>query len=43
MPIKWMALECIHYRRFTHQSDIWSYGELCTVKQIVYHIVFVFF
>uniref|UniRef100_A0A672RT69 Receptor protein-tyrosine kinase n=1 Tax=Sinocyclocheilus grahami TaxID=75366 RepID=A0A672RT69_SINGR len=26
MPIKWMALECIHYRKFTHQSDIWSYG-----------------
>uniref|UniRef100_A0A6Q2XLE7 Receptor protein-tyrosine kinase n=1 Tax=Esox lucius TaxID=8010 RepID=A0A6Q2XLE7_ESOLU len=26
MPIKWMALECIHYRRFTHQSDVWSYG-----------------
>uniref|UniRef100_A0A8C2E0I1 Receptor protein-tyrosine kinase n=1 Tax=Cyprinus carpio TaxID=7962 RepID=A0A8C2E0I1_CYPCA len=21
MPIKWMALECIHYRKFTHQSD----------------------
>lgn len=27
MPIKWMALECIHYRKFTHQSDVWSYGE----------------
>lgn len=26
MPIKWMALECIHYRKFTHQSDVWSYG-----------------
>ncbi|CAL8288625.1 unnamed protein product [Lota lota] len=26
MPIKWMALECIHYRTFTHQSDVWSYG-----------------
>ncbi|KAK2526141.1 hypothetical protein Q9233_008774 [Columba guinea] len=25
MPIKWMALECIHYRKFTHQSDVWSY------------------
>ncbi|XP_060716375.1 receptor tyrosine-protein kinase erbB-4-like isoform X1 [Tachysurus vachellii] len=24
--IKWMALECIHYRKFTHQSDVWSYG-----------------
>lgn len=28
MPIKWMALECIHYRKFTHQSDVWSYGGL---------------
>ncbi|XP_072512816.1 receptor tyrosine-protein kinase erbB-4-like isoform X2 [Salminus brasiliensis] len=26
MPIKWMALECIHYRKYTHQSDVWSYG-----------------
>lgn len=22
-----MALECIHYRKFTHQSDVWSYGK----------------
>lgn len=28
MPIKWMALECIHYRKFTHQSDVWSYGNV---------------
>ncbi|XP_030634922.1 receptor tyrosine-protein kinase erbB-4-like [Chanos chanos] len=26
MPIKWMALECMLYRKFTHQSDVWSYG-----------------
>uniref|UniRef100_UPI00358E9C57 receptor tyrosine-protein kinase erbB-4-like isoform X2 n=1 Tax=Myxine glutinosa TaxID=7769 RepID=UPI00358E9C57 len=26
LPIKWLALESIHYRTFTHQSDIWSYG-----------------
>uniref|UniRef100_A0A673KXI9 Receptor protein-tyrosine kinase n=1 Tax=Sinocyclocheilus rhinocerous TaxID=307959 RepID=A0A673KXI9_9TELE len=26
MPIKWMALESILFRRYTHQSDVWSYG-----------------
>ncbi|XP_060754450.1 receptor tyrosine-protein kinase erbB-4-like [Neoarius graeffei] len=26
VSIKWMALECIQYRKFTHQSDVWSYG-----------------
>ncbi|XP_057613896.1 receptor tyrosine-protein kinase erbB-3 [Chionomys nivalis] len=25
-PIKWMALECIHFGKYTHQSDVWSYG-----------------
>jgi len=28
MPIKWLALECIHERRYTHKSDVWSYGML---------------
>ncbi|TRY82568.1 hypothetical protein DNTS_030578 [Danionella cerebrum] len=41
MPIKWMALECIHYRKFTHQSDVWSYGEfryrLTYKNQFGYH------
>lgn len=22
-----MALECIHFGKYTHQSDVWSYGE----------------
>ncbi|XP_052229388.1 epidermal growth factor receptor-like isoform X1 [Dreissena polymorpha] len=26
MPIKWLALECIQNRIFTHKSDVWSFG-----------------
>uniref|UniRef100_A0A8C4H5U2 Receptor protein-tyrosine kinase n=1 Tax=Dicentrarchus labrax TaxID=13489 RepID=A0A8C4H5U2_DICLA len=26
VPIKWMALESILNRTYTHQSDVWSYG-----------------
>lgn len=28
MPIKWLALECIQHRIFTHKSDVWAFGEL---------------
>lgn len=27
VPIKWMALESILNRTYTHQSDVWSYGK----------------
>lgn len=26
MPIKWLALECIQHRIYTHKSDVWSFG-----------------
>ncbi|GFO13043.1 receptor protein-tyrosine kinase [Plakobranchus ocellatus] len=26
MPIKWLALECINDKVFTHKSDVWSFG-----------------
>lgn len=40
LPIKWLALECIQMKIFTHKSDIWSFGvtiwEICTFGQRPY-------
>ena len=30
MPIKWLALECIRNRIYTHKSDVWSFGKCRT-------------
>jgi hypothetical protein len=43
MPIKWLALECLQHRKFTHKSDVWSFGvtlwELYTFGQRPYENV----
>lgn len=26
MPIKWLALECLEERIFTHKTDVWAFG-----------------
>ena len=32
MPIKWSALEVIHYNKYSSASDVWSYG--CLLYEI---------
>ena len=29
VPVRWMALECIHHKKFSASSDVWAYGVLC--------------
>ena len=26
MPLKWLAIECIQEGRYSHKSDVWSFG-----------------
>ena len=28
VPVKWLALECIRHKIFTHKSDVWAFGKL---------------
>lgn len=30
LPVRWMPSEAILYGKFTTESDVWSYGELCS-------------
>lgn len=41
MAIKWLALECIQHRRFTHKSDVWAYGVTVwevSKRERIYHL-----
>jgi len=47
MPIKWLALECIRNRIYSHKSDVWSFGTfkyfdhiVCLITYSSYSITF---
>ena len=29
VPIRWMAPECVHHKKFSEASDAWAFGVLC--------------
>ena len=30
VPVRWLAPESLRHRLYTHQSDVWAYGEYCS-------------
>ena len=38
MPIKWLAIECIRDRVFTHKSDVWAFGEYYPFPNLTFRL-----
>ena len=41
MPIKWLALECIRNRIYSHKSDVWSFGKYSFYRYYHYIVFFI--